>query len=150
MHGVWSAVSVAGSYLGRLERLPHWVRWLLVLPCAALAGLCVLMLANIVYLLFTHGSPELEYFRYVVLYFVFPYVFVRAGAMVAPYRRFLTASLLAIVPIAYGIGPFWMFAEYVREGRADLGLTIVERAALIAGLAAAVIWASRFRSAEKA
>ncbi|MEX2663008.1 MAG: hypothetical protein WD227_13855 [Vicinamibacterales bacterium] len=87
-----------------IERLPVWLRWILVLPSAAAAYLVVQLVVILLHTLaefFRALAPIVSvmgnYFPQLVNSIAGPYAFVWLGARVAPTHKFISAVTLAVI-----------------------------------------------------
>ena len=97
------------------KRIPHWLRWVAVLPGALIIGfLATFPLHWILYFTLAHGDTvsgvnilPIEHNLYP---FVIAFVFIIAGGEIAPKYKFRTSAVLAILYAIFTIGVF-LFAS---------------------------------------
>ena len=134
------------AWAGRmLDKMPAWLRWLVVLPVGVGSYLVVQIVIAVV-----HGLVESvgelspiasmmgDYFPQLVNSAVGPYAFVRSGTRVAPAHRTVTAATLAVSVTVMTVGVLILaLANLEMVGQRPGGLTWLLITGLI-GVAAAI------------
>jgi hypothetical protein len=104
------SAGTSGGKVGVVDRLPHWLRWLLVLPTAVAAYFAVQLAIIIAGLLSGNELPDWVY--QLINSAASGYAFVGAAAWMAPRAKVVTAIIHTLLNSVVG---FWLLSVAVAE-----------------------------------